>query len=139
MPSGPKEMQLSCREKEMPEHVPAPGCAARSEHRGCMSDLRATMGSGLHTQAAHPAPAASRQDDPSTSQLSAAVMTLFTQSGVCTHIYSRFVQTGAHPRVYSHPSIVGSVFQMHWRGLGLPSNVLGCIGVCHSACPLTTS
>lgn len=78
VPSGPKEMQLSCREKEMPEHVPVPGWAMPGECRGCVSDLVAMMGTQLHTPlAAHPAPAASRKDDPSTSQLSAAVMMLF--------------------------------------------------------------
>lgn len=52
--------------------------AAHSERRGYMSDLMAMMGTRLHTQAAHPAPAASRQDDPSTSQLRAAVRMFFT-------------------------------------------------------------
>lgn len=54
MPCGPKEMHLSCREKEMPEHIPAPVCDAHSEHCGGTSDLMAMMGTRLHTQAAHP-------------------------------------------------------------------------------------
>lgn len=82
-------MQLSCREKEMAELVPAAGCAAGSERR---ERPRSTTGTGLHSQAAHPAPAASRLDDPSPSQLSAAAMALLTQNGALHPHLLPFVQ-----------------------------------------------